>query len=133
MDRATMRRIFEPFFTTKTETGTGLGMWVVAQLVERHHGHMRVWSTQRAHRQRNCVHGVPSVSRCPAGKRTARWQGYRAGRADTLCSIEERVNHQSAWTVSGSREGFLAVAAELPDAEAEAGHEQNEECPEERG
>jgi len=50
MDRATMRRIFEPFFTTKTETGTGLGMWVVAQLVERHHGHVRVWSTQRGQR-----------------------------------------------------------------------------------
>jgi two-component system, chemotaxis family, CheB/CheR fusion protein len=47
MSRATMRRIFEPFFTTKTETGTGLGMWVVAQLVERHHGEVRVWSTQR--------------------------------------------------------------------------------------
>jgi PAS domain S-box-containing protein len=47
MDRATMQRIFEPFFTTKTETGTGLGMWVVAQLVERHHGQARVWSTQR--------------------------------------------------------------------------------------
>jgi two-component system CheB/CheR fusion protein len=47
MDRATMRRIFEPFFTTKTDTGTGLGMWVVAQLVERHHGRVRVWSTQR--------------------------------------------------------------------------------------
>jgi two-component system CheB/CheR fusion protein len=47
MSRATMRRAFEPFFTTKTETGTGLGMWVVAQLVERHHGEVRVWSTQR--------------------------------------------------------------------------------------
>jgi two-component system CheB/CheR fusion protein len=46
MDRATMRRIFEPFFTTKTDTGTGLGMWVVAQLLARHHGHLRVWSTQ---------------------------------------------------------------------------------------
>jgi PAS domain S-box-containing protein len=50
MDRTTMRRIFEPFFTTKTETGTGLGMWVVAELVERHHGQVRVWSTQRARR-----------------------------------------------------------------------------------
>ena len=47
MNRTTMSRIFEPFFTTKTETGTGLGMWVVAQLVERHNGHVRVWSTQR--------------------------------------------------------------------------------------
>jgi PAS domain S-box-containing protein len=47
MNQATMERIFEPFFTTKTETGTGLGMWVVAQLVERHRGDVRVWSTQR--------------------------------------------------------------------------------------
>jgi len=50
MDRETMRRMSEPFFTTKTETGTGLGMWVVAQLVEQHHGQVRVWSTQRGGR-----------------------------------------------------------------------------------
>ncbi|HEY4381614.1 MAG TPA: PAS domain-containing protein [Acidobacteriaceae bacterium] len=48
MDRSTMLRMFEPFFTTKAETGTGLGMWVVAQLVERHRGQVRVWSTQGA-------------------------------------------------------------------------------------
>ncbi len=48
MNRATMRRAFEPFFTTKTETGTGLGLWVVAQLVERRHGDVRVWSRQGA-------------------------------------------------------------------------------------
>jgi len=47
MDRATLRRVFEPFFTTKPETGTGLGLWVVAQLVERHNGHVRVWSARR--------------------------------------------------------------------------------------
>jgi two-component system CheB/CheR fusion protein len=41
-----MRRIFEPFFTTKAETGTGLGLWVVAQLVERRHGDLRVWSSR---------------------------------------------------------------------------------------
>jgi two-component system, chemotaxis family, CheB/CheR fusion protein len=48
MSRATMRRIFEPFFTTKAETGTGLGMWVATQLVERHGGHMNLWSSQHA-------------------------------------------------------------------------------------
>jgi two-component system CheB/CheR fusion protein len=47
MDRATMGRIFEPFFTTKLDTGTGLGLWVVAQLVERHRGDIRVWSSPR--------------------------------------------------------------------------------------
>jgi signal transduction histidine kinase len=47
MDDATRRRIFEPFFTTKADTGTGLGMWVVAQLVERQGGSIHVWSRQR--------------------------------------------------------------------------------------
>lgn len=47
VDRATMKQMFEPFFTTKVETGTGLGLWVVAQLVERHAGHIRAWSRRR--------------------------------------------------------------------------------------
>ncbi len=47
VDRATASHMFEPFFTTKTETGTGLGLWVVAQLLERHKGSVRVWSSQR--------------------------------------------------------------------------------------
>ncbi|HUA92540.1 MAG TPA: PAS domain-containing protein [Terracidiphilus sp.] len=55
MERAAMRHIFEPFFTTKTETGTGLGMWVVAQLVDRHRGHVRPWSTRRAGRSGTAV------------------------------------------------------------------------------
>jgi PAS domain S-box-containing protein len=48
IDRSAMRRIFEPFFTTKFETGTGLGLWVVAQLVDRHKGSVHVWSSRRA-------------------------------------------------------------------------------------
>jgi two-component system CheB/CheR fusion protein len=47
MDTQTLRRIYEPFFTTKNETGTGLGMWVSAQLVERLQGDLRVSSTTR--------------------------------------------------------------------------------------
>jgi two-component system CheB/CheR fusion protein len=47
MDAATLRKIYEPFFTTKNETGTGLGMWVSAQLVERLQGDLRVSSTTR--------------------------------------------------------------------------------------
>ena len=37
-------RIFEPFYTTKGDLGTGIGLWVTKQLVERRGGHIAVAS-----------------------------------------------------------------------------------------
>ncbi len=34
--------IFEPFFTTKKDVGTGLGLWVTKEIIERHGGNIRV-------------------------------------------------------------------------------------------
>lgn len=35
------KRIFEPFHTTKTDVGTGLGLWVSRQLIQKHGGLIR--------------------------------------------------------------------------------------------
>jgi signal transduction histidine kinase len=37
-------KLFEPFFTTKKDVGTGLGLWVCKNIVERHHGSIRLKS-----------------------------------------------------------------------------------------
>jgi signal transduction histidine kinase len=38
ISRATLRRMFEPFFTTKGNTGTGLGLWLTKDIIDRHQG-----------------------------------------------------------------------------------------------
>ncbi len=41
------KKIFEPFFTTKGMQGTGLGLWISHEIVDRHRGILRVRSSQK--------------------------------------------------------------------------------------
>ena len=54
MDAATRARVFEAFFTTKGISGTGLGLWISLEIVERHQGRLLLRSSQGA-RQRGTV------------------------------------------------------------------------------
>jgi signal transduction histidine kinase len=49
MSADTISHIFEPFFTTKGTKGTGLGLWISREIVERHQGLLKVESRQGAH------------------------------------------------------------------------------------
>lgn len=42
-----MAKIFEAFFTTKGIGGSGLGLWISKDIMQRHQGRMLVRSTQR--------------------------------------------------------------------------------------
>ncbi|MEO6966255.1 MAG: ATP-binding protein [Acidobacteriaceae bacterium] len=46
MSSATLSRIFEPFFTTKGLVGTGLGLWISRDIVDRNGGALQVRSSQ---------------------------------------------------------------------------------------
>jgi signal transduction histidine kinase len=48
MSPQTRAKIYEPFFTTKGEKGTGLGLWISREIVDRHQGVLRVKSSQSA-------------------------------------------------------------------------------------
>ena len=45
-----IERIYEPFFTTKKDTGTGLGLWVSRELMEKCGGYLTVRSSVDQHR-----------------------------------------------------------------------------------
>jgi signal transduction histidine kinase len=47
MDAETFGNIFDAFFTTKGIAGTGLGLWVSQEIVERHNGALKVRTSQR--------------------------------------------------------------------------------------
>ncbi len=42
-----LNRVFEPFFTTKQNTGTGLGLWVAKEIIQKHGGTIAVCSESR--------------------------------------------------------------------------------------
>lgn len=50
MSEETQRRLFDPFFTTKGMAGTGLGLWVSAEILRNHRATVRVRSCQGADR-----------------------------------------------------------------------------------
>ena len=45
IDAKTLEHLFEPFITTKGEFGTGLGLWVSAEILKRHHATIRIKSS----------------------------------------------------------------------------------------
>ena len=50
MSEETQRRLFDPFFTTKGMAGTGLGLWVSAEILRNHRATVKVRSCQGADR-----------------------------------------------------------------------------------
>jgi two-component system, sporulation sensor kinase C len=46
MSPETRANVWRAFYTTKGVSGTGLGLWISSEIVQRHHGHLRLRSRQ---------------------------------------------------------------------------------------
>ena len=44
IDTEALPHLFEPFFTTKGQIGNGLGLWISKEIIDKHHGSIRVHS-----------------------------------------------------------------------------------------
>lgn len=58
MDPKTIKRLFEPFFTTKGIQGTGLGLWISADILKKHHATLQVKSRQSPEDQSGTVFSI---------------------------------------------------------------------------
>jgi signal transduction histidine kinase len=62
---AALGRIFEPLFTTKVDIGTGLGLWVSKQIIEKHGGFIHVRSRASGpYRGTTFAIYLPTVTAC---------------------------------------------------------------------
>jgi PAS domain S-box-containing protein len=68
---ATLRHIFEPFFTTKDAVGTGLGLWISQQIIEKHGGKIQVRSRAEGPRRGTTFSVVLPLVPSPTAGRSA--------------------------------------------------------------
>jgi PAS domain S-box-containing protein len=60
-------RIFEPFFTTKKDVGTGLGLWVTKEIIQRHGGSIHLHPRGDGGRGAAFIILLPCASEVPRG------------------------------------------------------------------
>src|SRR5262249_11372821 len=103
------RRVFEPFFTTKGSAGSGLGMSIVASIVQRHAGIIEIDSTPDAGTTINVGFPVTMAAEVRREQPPARRVQVRQALRVLIIDDDERV--REALTLALQQLGHSAHAA----------------------
>ncbi|HEX7158100.1 MAG TPA: PAS domain S-box protein [Edaphobacter sp.] len=69
IEQKDLRKVFDPFFTTKGDRGTGIGLWVARELVERRRGNIAMTSsTDAAHSGTTTSIFIPFANQATSGE-----------------------------------------------------------------
>lgn len=107
MDKTTCERIFEPFFTTKERgAGTGLGLPMVAAIVERSGGSITVTSTPGAGTRFELL-----FPRLAPGTPTQHPRPAFAGSAETILLVDDSASIRALARLILEDEGYVVLDA----------------------
>jgi PAS domain S-box-containing protein len=110
MDRDTRLRIFEPFFTTKeVGRGTGLGLSVVYGILQRHDGHVRVYSDQGLG---TTFQVFLPLARCQESSQKVSSYATAEGGSETILVAEDNPELRDVIELTLSASGYTVIATE---------------------
>lgn len=110
MDPDTRQRIFEPFFTTKeVGRGTGLGLSVVYGILQRHDGHVRVYSDQG---MGTTFQLYLPLSRCRESSLKVSSFTTAEGGSETILLAEDNPELREVIDLTLSASGYTVIATE---------------------
>ena len=117
IDASSRQHIFEPFFTTKGTVGTGLGLWVSKQIIDKHGGTIRMRSSSDGARRGTVFSIVLPVRACGSGaqpiSRGLSWL-CQSEQCQRNCPPEPSIRLSASWVTGQKPHSGKSATSQKP-------------------